>query len=133
MASEGGLSLPARTLLRAVLNITLVWLLATYFHAYFEITGGLAAYIIVGSLLTLMNIFVRPLLEVITLPLKLFATILAIIIVNGVFVQLTTYIVDNMQENLVTLNIHGKLWGWIVVSTILGVGNWIMKSMLNGK
>ncbi|PIQ76196.1 hypothetical protein COU78_01405 [Candidatus Peregrinibacteria bacterium CG10_big_fil_rev_8_21_14_0_10_49_24] len=133
MASEGGLSLPARVLLRAVLNIALVWFLATYFYAYFEITGGLAAYIIVGSLLTLMNIFVRPLLEIFTLPLKLFATILAIIIVNGVFVQLTTYIVDNMQENLVTLNIHGKLWGWIVVATILGVGNWIIKAMLNGK
>ena len=132
MASEGGLSIPARVLLRAVLNIVLVWVLAEYFYAYFELTGGLAAYVIVGSLLTLMNLFIRPLLEVITMPIKLFfATLLAIIIVNGVFVQLTTMIVERMQDNLVTLEIHGKLWGWLVIATVLGLGNWLMKAALN--
>jgi putative membrane protein len=134
MASEGGLSLPARVLLRAVLNVVLVWVLAKYFFAYFELTGGLAAYVIVGSLLTLMNLFIRPILEIITAPIKFFfATLLAIIIVNGIFVELTTYIVDRMQDNFVTLEIHGRLWGWIVVATILGVGNWIMKIALSGK
>lgn len=111
--------------------MALVWFLAVYFSAYFDLTGGIGAYVIVGSLLTLMNIFVRPLLELITLPLKLFATILAIIIVNGVFVQLTTVIVERMQDNLVTLEIHGKLWGWLVVATVLGLGNWLMKVALN--
>ncbi|HLD32008.1 MAG TPA: phage holin family protein [Candidatus Peribacteraceae bacterium] len=132
MASEGGLSIPARVLLRAVLNIVLVWVLAEYFYAYFELTGGLAAYVIVGSLLTLMNLFIRPLLEVITMPIKLFfATLLAIIIVNGVFVELTIYLVEQMQDGLVTLEVHGRLWGWVVVATILGTGNWLMKIVLN--
>tara|TARA_Y100000310_G_C20572964_1_gene758992 strand:+ start:186 stop:590 length:405 start_codon:yes stop_codon:yes gene_type:complete len=134
MASEGGLSLPARVLLRAVLNVVLVWVLAKYFFAYFDLTGGLAAYVIVGSLLTLMNLFIRPILEIITAPIKFFfATLLAIIIVNGIFVELTIYIVEQMQSNLVTLEIHGRLWGWIVVATILGVGNWLMKIALSGK
>ena len=134
MASEGGLSLPAKVLIRAVLNIVLVWVLSEYFFAYFELAGGLAAYVIVGSLLTLMNLFIRPILEIITAPIKFFfASILAIIIVNGVFIELTSYIVDHMQENLVVLEIHGRLWGWIVVATILGVGNWIMKIMLHDK
>lgn len=122
-----GLSLPARVLLRALLNIGLVWFMAVKLSSYFQLTGDWQAYIVVGSLLTLMNIFVRPLLAVVTLPLKLFATILAIIIVNGAFVQLTVFIVQNMQPELVTLEIYGGLWGWIVVSVVLGVGNWLMK------
>lgn len=125
--TSDSLSLPARILLRAILNVTLVWFMATKMSVYFHLTGGMAAYIIVGSLLTLMNIFVRPLLAIITLPLKLFATLLAIIAVNGAFVQLTDYIVQRMQPDLVTLEIYGGLWGWIVVAVILGVGNWIMK------
>ena len=122
-----GLSLPARILLRALLNIGLVWFMATKMDAYFHLTGGIQGQIIVGSLLTLMNLFVRPVLAVVTLPLKLFATLLAIIVVNGIFVQLTDYIVQHMQEDLVTLEIYGGLWGWIVVAVLLGVGNWIMK------
>jgi len=31
---------------------------------------------------------------------------------------------------LVTIAIHGRLWGWIVVATVLGVGNWLMKVVL---
>ena len=93
MASEGGLSLPARILLRALLNCVLVWVLAKYFFAYFEISGGLTAYVTVGSLLTLMNIFIRPFLEIVTAPIKFFfASMIAIIIVNGVFIEVTIYI-----------------------------------------
>ena len=129
MAKSDSLSLPARVFMRAVLNIGLVWFMAEYMDQYFHLTGGIVAFVVVGSLLTLMNIFVRPFLAIITLPLKLFATILAIIIVNGVFVQLTHFIVAKMQENIVTLEIYGGLWGWILVATILGIGNWIMKVM----
>lgn len=125
--TKDGLSLPARVLLRAVLNIGLVWFMAVKMDQFFHLTGGVQAYVVVGSLLTLMNIFVRPFLAIVTFPLKLFATLLAVIIVNGVFVQLTTYIVDRMQEDIVTLEIFGGLWGWIIVAVVLGVGNWVMK------
>ena len=124
--TSDGLSLPARVLLRALLNIGLVWFMAIQLEAYFFLTGGFQAYVIVGSLLTLLNIFVRPFLALVTLPIKLFATLLAIIVVNGAFVQLVDYAVQRMQPDLVTLEIYGGLWGWIVVATILGVGNWLM-------
>jgi uncharacterized membrane protein YvlD (DUF360 family) len=130
MASEG-MSMPARLIIRAVLSVLLVWGMAVYLEPYFVVTGGVGAYVVIGSLLTLMNIVVRPLLDAITLPLKLFATILAIIIVNGAFVQLTVMVTDRMQPEVVTLRIDGGLWGWIVVAVILGVGNWVMKVMLS--
>ena len=97
---------------------------------YFFLSGGLPAYVVVGALLTLMNVIVRPLLNLVTFPLKLLATILAIILVNGIFIWLTYQIVLLMDPNLVTLEIIGGLGGWIVVTLVIGIANWVMKFIL---
>ena len=132
MADEhSGPSWPLRVLIKTLLNMGLVWLMASYLDQYFQLTGGAAAVVIVGALLTLMNIFVRPILEILTLPLKLFATILAVILVNGGFVWLTMEITARMDPLLVHLEIFGALWGWIVVATTFGAGNWLIKEMLH--
>ncbi len=123
-------SLPVRILIKLALNVILVFVLANYLDNYFQMTGGIGAYVVIGSLLTLMNIIVRPILNILLLPLKLFATLLAIIIVHAVFVQLTVTIVHKMDPTIITLEIYGGLWGWIVVAVILGLGNWLMKVML---
>ena len=129
MADAPKSSMAFRLVLKTLLNIGVVWVLATFLNQYFQLTGGAAAYVIVGALITLMNIFVRPVLAVITAPLKLFATILAIIIVNGVFVQLTHIITIQMDPNLVQLEIFGGAWGWTVVALAFGVSNWIIKEI----
>jgi len=129
--SEGSRSsLPVRIFLKFVLNAILVWFLAKYLGLYFNLTGGMEAYIVIGALLTLMNMLVRPLLAVVTFPLKMFVTILAIIIVQAVFVQLTVMIVQRMDTSIVTLQVNGGLWGWVVIAVVLGVGNWLMKITL---
>jgi len=120
-----------RILIKALLNFTVVWLMATYMSQYFQMTGGFIAVIIIGSLLTLLNMFVRPILDIITLPLKLFATIIAIILVNGVFVQLIHIISQEMNPDLVTLEIFGGLWGWTVVAIVFGFSNWVIKEILH--
>ena len=130
MSERKGPSLPLKVLLKALMNIFLVWLMGTYMDQYFQLTGGPSSYVIVGSLLTLMNIFIRPVLDIITLPLKLFAMILAIIVVNGLFVQLTVSIAQQMDPAVVSLEIFGGLWGWIVVATVFGVGNFVIKEIL---
>jgi|TARA_B100001971_G_C18018314_1_gene446023 putative membrane protein len=120
-----------KIIIKAVGNIALVWILAVYMKQYFALTGGFPAYIIVGSLLTLLNMFIRPILDIVTLPFKLFATIIAIIIVNGVFVQLTHMIVQNMKPDLVTLEIYGGLWGWTVIAVVFGFTNWVLKEIMH--
>ena len=124
------MSLPIRILIRFILNVLLVWAMAMYLDDYFFLSGGLPAYVVVGALLTLMNVIVRPLLNLVTFPLKLLATILAIILVNGIFIWLTYQIVLLMDPNLVTLEIIGGLGGWIVVTLVIGIANWVMKFIL---
>ena len=127
---SSNISPPVRILIKLALNVILVFVLAKYLDDYFQMTGGIGAYIVIGSLLTLMNIIVRPILNIILLPLKLFATLLAIIIVQAIFVQLTVTIAHKMDPTIVTLEIFGGLWGWVVVAVILGLGNWLMKVLL---
>ena len=121
---------PLRLLLRFVLTILLVWALATYADQYFFVTGGWKAYVIIAALITLMNIVVRPILDLVVLPLKLLASILASIIVNGVFLWLTVWIVDHMEPSLVTLTILGGVGGWVVITITFGVAKWLMKAIL---
>ena len=130
MSEEKRSSLPVRIFLKFVLNAVLVWFLAKYLGIYFNLTGGLEAYIVIGALLTLMNMLVRPFLAIVTFPLKMFVTILAIIIVQAAFVQLIVMIVQKMDPAIVTLEVLGGLWGWVVIAVVLGVGNWLMKVTL---
>jgi len=128
---QHGISMPLKILLTVLMNMLLVWFMGVFLNQYFQLTGGPAAYVIVGSLLTLMNLFVRPILHLITLPLKLIATLLAVVIVNGVFIQLTHLIVLRMDPEIVSLEIFGGLWGWIIVAGMLGFGNWLVKEILH--
>ena len=125
-----GVSLPVQVLLRFLLTALLVWALSEYLSEYVFISGGFVAYMTIGALLTLMNLLVRPLLKLITLPLKLVATILAIILVNGVFLWITYQIVLLMDPNIAMFEILGGVGGWIVVALILGIANWLMKLVL---
>lgn len=97
---------------------------------YFVVTGGFVAYTVFGALITLLNFFIRPILYVIALPFKLFATILALIIVNGLFVQLLYESGLYLDQSIVTLDIQGGLMGWGIVAIAFGLSNWFMKIAL---
>lgn len=124
------MSLPLKILLRALLTMGLVWFLSNFVDQYFVVHGGLTAYIVIGALLTLMNLFVRPILDAITLPLKLLATIIAIILVNGIFLFVTEEIALLFDPKLVAMDVTGGIGGFITVALILGFVNWLMKEFL---
>ncbi len=130
MSSNSSSSLPLKITIKTLLNVALVWVMATYLSQYFLLTGNWRAVVIVGAVITLLNLLIRPILSLITLPLRLFATILAVIIVNGVFVYLTQQIVLKLDPSIVRLEIFGGLWGWVVVASILGFANWLEKEIL---
>lgn len=124
------MSLPLRLALTAVLNSTLAWALHTYLPEYITIFGGLPAYIIIGSLLTLMNFLVRPILKLVTFPFKLIATLLTDVVVNSVFLWMIYQIALRMDPDIIALVLSGGVWGWIVISSVLGFSNWLIKKVL---
>lgn len=128
--SEGGSShAPLKLTMKFVLNVLLVFVMSTYLSAYFLLDGGIKAYVIVGALITLLNIFFRPIINILTLPLKLVATIVAVIIANGIYIYVVELITMRMDPALVKFTVFGGPWGWIVVAMCFGLANWVMKEM----
>ncbi|MAE68742.1 MAG: phage holin family protein [Candidatus Peribacteraceae bacterium] len=129
MSSENSSHLPLKLVFKFALNVALVWALSVYLSQYFGLTGGIPAYVIVGALISLLNIFFRPILNLITLPLRFFATIVAVIIVNGAFLYVIHLFTLRMDPSLVRLEIYGGPWGWVVVAICFGFANWLLKEM----
>lgn len=128
--TKSSLSLPVRILFQAVLTILLVWILNELIPQYFAVKGGVAAFVIIGCLMTLMNIIVRPVLHVLLIPLKLFATILALILTNAGFVWITLQIAAQLDPNIVQLVIKDGFLSWMLVAIIFGIANFFYKHTL---
>lgn len=124
------ISYPLRLLLKATLTILLVCALDRWMGDYVTVTGGWHGFLVIGSLLTLMNLIIRPVLNVLSIPLKLFATLLGIVLVNGIFLWITMLIADQFDASVVTMQVRGGIGGWIVLALALGIANWIMKLVL---
>lgn len=127
------MSSPTRLALRVLLTMALVWALGMYLPQYVSLSDGIMSAVTVGALLSLLNMFVRPVLNVITFPLKLFATIIAIILANAAFLWIVMQIVALMNPLIVSFQVTGGAIGWIVVSLIIGLANWILKELLHAK
>lgn len=128
MAQKG--SLPLRLILSTILNIVLVYLLTKVIPSQFEVTGGIQAMVVVGILVMFFNAILRPILSIVTLPLKLFANLIAIIIVNGGILYAVVQITKLMDPSLITLTIGGGFFGWIIASMVFGFLNWLLKHIL---
>lgn len=129
MSSDRRLSAPTRLLLKAAANVALVWALHTYLPQFFTIFGGVPAFIVIGALITLMNLIIRPILNMLISPLRIFAVALAFIIVNGAFVYLTLLATLHLDPGLVSLVITGGVQGWITVSLCFGGANLLLKEL----
>jgi uncharacterized membrane protein YvlD (DUF360 family) len=130
MSSNSSISAPIRLLVRLALTVLLVWALPVIVPSYVEIHGGIGAITLIGITLTLLNIIARPVINLVMLPFKLFVTIFAIIIANAAFLWLLTWLVGMMDPETVRFAVLGGIPGWIVVSLILGVGNWLLREIL---
>ena len=129
MSSEGSTHLPLKLTLKFAFNVVVVWALANFVDQYFSLNGGIPAYIIVGALMSLLNIFFRPILNILTLPLRFFATIIAVMIVNGAFIYVIQLFTVRMDPGLIQLEIYGGVVGWIVVAVCFGFANWLLKEI----
>ena len=127
---DESLAMALRLLLRFLLTVALVWSMNRYLPDYIAITGGARAYVVIAALVTLMNIFVTPVLSILAAPLKFFMTTAAVLLVNSIFLWLTVRIVGLMEPSIVTLKITGGFLGWFVVLIVFGLAKACMHALL---
>lgn len=115
---------------RVFINVGLVLFFNAYLPDFFILEGGYQAIAIVGLTLALLNWLVVPVLNVLSLPIKFIAWIVAFLLTNIIALWLTATFVSSLNVAGVALTIGGGVIGWLVLSVILGFSNWIIKSIL---
>lgn len=130
MPQESRLSAPIRLVMRLLLTIGLLWLLNTFLDQYFYVNGGLPAFIILGSLITLMNVIIRPVLQLVLLPFRFFFHLLTLVMLNALFLWLTLRIAAELDPDVVTFAVNGGIAGWLLIALLLGFAHWVMKETI---
>ncbi len=126
MADSRSLSLPIKLIAQYALTVLALWLLIRFLPQYLVIEGSWVALPTVAALLMLLNMFARPVLKVLTFPLKLFMTIVAIVLANGLFLWLLENIAERFDPQTAVVLVQGGWGGWIVIALLLGLANWVI-------
>lgn len=128
--ADRSISLPVKLVAQYALTVLALWLIARFLPDYLVIDGGWAALPTVAALLMLLNLFARPVLKVLTFPLKLFMTIVAIILANALFLWILEKIADRFDPSVAVLTVQGGIGGWLIVALILGLANWVIHHVI---
>ncbi|MEH7158034.1 phage holin family protein [Neobacillus drentensis] len=86
-----------RWLIGCLINAVLFMALAGYFHESFQLTGFMAA-LQASILLSILNILVRPILILFTLPVTVMTLGLFLLIINAITLELTDYLMGEAFE-----------------------------------
>ena len=86
-----------RWLIGCLINAVLFMALAGYFHESFQLTGFVAA-LEASVLLSILNVLVRPLLILLTLPVTVLTMGLFLFVINAVTLELTDYLMGKAFE-----------------------------------
>lgn len=115
-----------RWLLSCLINAVLFMALAGYFHNSFHITGFLSAFQ-ASILLSILNVLVRPILILFTLPATILTLGLFLFVINAITLEIT----DALMGNAFDISGFGMA---ILVSIIMSVCNLVIqKTILNPK
>ena len=87
----------------------------------FDAEGAIVKFLIVAFIFALVNTFVRPILQIFTLPITLMTLGLFLLVINALMLLLTGAISDELDLGLVVDGFFAALLGAIVVS-IVGFG-----------
>ncbi|QCJ44077.1 phage holin family protein [Bacillus sp. S3] len=86
-----------RWLIGCLINAVLFMALAGYFHDSFQLTGFWAA-LQASVLLSILNVLVRPLLILLTLPVTVLTLGLFLFVINAITLELTDYLMGDAFE-----------------------------------
>lgn len=86
-----------RWLIGCLINAVLFMALAGYFHESFQLTGFMAA-LQASILLSILNVLVRPILILFTLPVTIVTLGLFLLVINAITLELTDYLMGEAFE-----------------------------------
>ncbi len=105
-------------------NALALWLAQT-FIAGFVVEGGLKSYLIAGILLGILNLVVRPILRLISLPIMILTLGLFNIVINAILI----WIVAEVTHYITIQNITALFFATLIVGLVNFLSHWFAKAV----
>ena len=106
-----------------ILNTLLFWALDTkLLPNHLVVTGGNAAYFYIAFLFLLLNLIIRPIVELLSLPFEILTLGAFVIIINGFMLWVLEYVINFVDLFGVTFDVKG-FFTYLFIGTLLTVFN----------
>lgn len=94
----------------------------------FIVSGGIWGYVLVGVIVGLLNVFVKPILKVITLPFIFLTLGFFLIVINALILWLTEFLVETLSISGITFQVSGVATYFVAV-IVLGLLNYLFQKL----
>lgn len=114
--------------IRLILNAGSLYLLIYFMPQDIVYTGGVKFFVIAGIFMTIINIFVKPILKILALPFIILTAGLFMIFINAFLLWLLSYSLEIVKFQNVSLVIQSK-GSYLVAGLVFGLLNWILNAL----
>ena len=104
----------------------------TYFLKEVQYTGGIKFFLVAGLIIGILNVFVKPLMKVLSFPFMIITVGLFSIVINAIIFWLTLKVVNLIQVADVTMRVDGVLI-YLIAALVFGIVNWILHIFIKNK
>lgn len=102
-----------------------LWIAAAFLSNSISYGNQLSVIVIAGLILAVINVFIKPILVIFSLPALIFTLGLFMIIING----LTVYIASKLYEPLQITN----FWAAVFAGMVIGLVNYLVTAILEDR
>lgn len=106
--------------------------LVTYLLESVSYTGGWKFFVLASLIIGLLNLFVKPLLKLVTFPFVILSMGFFLIIINALILRLATGIINTLAISDIQFLISGWL-NYLIAAVIFGLANWFIHIFIKSK
>ena len=110
------------------LNTVSLYLVSQFLDG-FRVGGGAFAYVLIGVIIGLLNLFVKPVIKVLTLPFIFLTVGLFVIVINAAILWLAELLIAFLSIGNVSLEIIGFV-NYLLATLLFGVINYLFQKLL---
>ena len=112
----------SRFLIRWLVSSLGLWIAAGLFTNSIDYQGEIGVIITAGLILAVVNVFIRPVVIILSLPAILFTLGLFMVVVNGLMVFLVSQLYDPLHIS--------NFWAAILAGMVIGLVNYLVSAIL---
>lgn len=120
-------------ILRVLVNALAIWLTSLFIDEHFEIVGSdssggkIVVILAVALLYSLVNAIVKPVVQVLSIPLYILTLGLFTLVVNALMLMLTAWITEQTDWGI---RIEGGFWWAVLAALLISVLNWLISAVV---